>query len=169
MSFIFSSSGSIPALPSLPQAYTTGKKAASSEAPSSTNKSKVLPTTHSGRASCLSTLLTTTMILSPKARAFLRTNRVWGIGPSLASTRRRAPSAIFKTRSTSPPKSAWPGVSIMLIFVSFHTTEAFLEKIVIPRSRSSSFESKMASWPDCSLLSLVFDCRNKASTSVVLP
>ena len=30
----------------------------------------------------------------------------------------QAPSAIFRTRSTSPPKSAWPGVSMTLIFTS---------------------------------------------------
>ena len=42
----------------------------------------------------------------------------WGIGPSKASTTRITPFTIFRTRSTSPPKSAWPGVSMMLIFVS---------------------------------------------------
>ena len=34
-----------------------------------------------------------------------------------ASTIKRAPSTIPKTRSTSPPKSACPGVSTTLIFV----------------------------------------------------
>ena len=29
-----------------------------------------------------------------------------------------APSAMLSTRSTSPPKSAWPGVSMTLIFTS---------------------------------------------------
>ena len=43
-------------------------------------------------------------ILLPKA--LRRTNLVWGIGPSKASTRTRAPSAIWSVRSTSPPKSA---------------------------------------------------------------
>ena len=38
--------------------------------------------------------------------------------PSAASTSSRQPSAIFRTRSTSPPKSAWPGVSMRLILVS---------------------------------------------------
>ena len=47
-----------------------------------------------------------------------RTKRVCGIGPSAASTRRITPSTIDSTRSTSPPKSAWPGVSTMLIFTS---------------------------------------------------
>ena len=39
------------------------------------------------------------------------------LAPSNASTTRITPSTIFRTRSTSPPKSAWPGVSMMLIFV----------------------------------------------------
>ena len=42
---------------------------------------------------------------------------VCGIAPSYASTTRITPLTIFSTRSTSPPKSACPGVSIMLIFV----------------------------------------------------
>ena len=43
------------------------------------------------------------------------TNRVWGMVPSKASTSSSTPSHMFSTRSTSPPKSAWPGVSMMLI------------------------------------------------------
>jgi len=42
-----------------------------------------------------------------------------GIGPSAASTKTKAPSAMRSTRSTSPPKSACPGVSIRLIFTSW--------------------------------------------------
>ena len=38
-----------------------------------------------------------------------------GIGPSNASTSSSTPLTILSTRSTSPPKSAWPGVSTMLI------------------------------------------------------
>ena len=37
--------------------------------------------------------------------AFSSTNRVCGMGPSKASTRRSTPSAMLRTRSTSPPKS----------------------------------------------------------------
>ena len=51
-------------------------------------------------------------------RALRSTKRVCGMGPSAASTSSRQPSAMDRTRSTSPPKSAWPGVSMMLIFVS---------------------------------------------------
>jgi hypothetical protein len=52
---------------------------------------------------------------SPRARAFLVTKRVWGMGPSTASTSSSTPSTMPSTRSTSPPKSAWPGVSTMLM------------------------------------------------------
>ena len=63
-----------------------------------------------------SILLMTTMTGNPSSRHFERTKRVCGSGPSAASTRRSAPSAIISVRSTSPPKSAWPGVSTTLIF-----------------------------------------------------
>ena len=62
-------------------------------------------------------MFTTTSTLIPNSRAFLSTNLVWGMGPSTESTSRSTPSHILRTRSTSPPKSAWPGVSMMLIFV----------------------------------------------------
>ena len=41
---------------------------------------------------------------------------------------------MFRMRSTSPPKSAWPGVSTMLMRVSFQTTEVALARMVMPRS-----------------------------------
>lgn len=63
-----------------------------------------------------SILLTTTTTLCWSSRALRSTNRVWGIGPSTASTSSNTPSTMFKTRSTSPPKSACPGVSTILIF-----------------------------------------------------
>jgi hypothetical protein len=93
------------------------------------------------RASGRSTLLTTTMGCRPSSSAFRVTKRVWGMGPSAASTRRTTPSTIRRMRSTSPPKSACPGVSTMLIFTSFHVTAVFLARMVIPRSFSSGFES----------------------------
>ena len=49
------------------------------------------------------------MGLRPSSKALRNTKRVWGIGPSAASTRRRQPSTMPSTRSTSPPKSVWPG------------------------------------------------------------
>jgi hypothetical protein len=63
-------------------------------------------------------LLITTTGGSPRSNALRSTNRVCGSGPSAASTRSTTPSTIDSTRSTSPPKSAWPGVSTMLISTS---------------------------------------------------
>ena len=48
------------------------------------------------------------------SNALRNTKRVCGSGPS-ASTSSRTPSTIVSARSTSPPKSACPGVSTMLI------------------------------------------------------
>ncbi len=50
--------------------------------------------------------------------ALRSTNLVWGSGPSEASTRSTMPSTMDSPRSTSPPKSAWPGVSMMLIVIA---------------------------------------------------
>ena len=66
----------------------------------------------------LSTLFTTTIGFNPSSIALPSTKRVCGIAPSNASTNNKTPSAILSTRSTSPPKSACPGVSITLIFTS---------------------------------------------------
>jgi hypothetical protein len=77
----------------------------------------------------------------PRFSAFETTNLVCGSGPSEASTSTTTPSTILRMRSTSPPKSAWPGVSTMLIRVPFQTTLVHLARMVIPRSRSRSFES----------------------------
>ena len=90
------------------------------------------------------------------------------MGPSTASTSNRQPSAIFMTRSTSPPKSAWPGVSMMLILMPSYETEAFLARIVMPRSRSSSLVS-MIKVPTCWWARKTWPCFNSASTRVVLP
>ena len=79
------------------------------------NKSKTSSTTSSHLASGLSILFIQIIVGNLSSNAFLNTNFVWGIGPSNASTTKITPFAIFKTRSTSPPKSACPGVSITLI------------------------------------------------------
>ena len=104
-------------------------------------RSNTISYTSSGRQFGLSTLFTTTMGFRPICRAFCKTNRVCGIGPSKASTKSRHPSAMFKTRSTSPPKSECPGVSMMLIFTPFQLILTFFERIVMPRSRSKSLAS----------------------------
>ena len=69
------------------------------------------PARASGRS-----ILLMTQITGSRASSVLRsTKRVWGRGPSLASTRSSTPSTMVRPRSTSPPKSAWPGVSTMLM------------------------------------------------------
>src|SRR3989304_5695390 len=145
-----------------------GKSNCSSSASSSRKSSYTSSMTWLMRRSGRSTLLTTRMIGRGASSACRSTNRVCGNGPSVASTSSSAPSTIVRPRSTSPPKSAWPGVSTMLIFTSSYRTAAFFARIVIPFSRSRSVESRArsgssnreSSWPDC---------RSMASTSVVLP
>ncbi len=78
-----------------------------------------------------------------------------------------------KVRSTSPPKSEWPGVSMTLILTTepsaaFQRTLVFLARMVIPRSRSRSFESMTRS-ATTSLTRKVPACLSMWSTSVVLP
>ena len=60
----------------------------------------------------------TTIGVSRRSSALRSTKRVCGSGPSDASTSSITPSTIDSVRSTSPPKSAWPGVSTMLIRMS---------------------------------------------------
>ena len=108
------------------------------------------------------------MGLSPSASALEVTNLVWGIGPSAASTRSTTPSTIDRIRSTSPPKSAWPGVSTMLMRAPRHSTEVHLARMVMPRSRSRSLES-IARSATAWLSRNAPDWRSSASTSVVLP
>ena len=93
-------------MPWKPEAYTTGNSHCSSVAPSEQNRSKVVSTTQSGRAPSRSILFTTTTTFFSSSSAFLSTKRVWGMGPSMASTSKSTPSTMFSTRSTSPPKSA---------------------------------------------------------------
>ena len=101
-----SSSSSRTHQPSRPEAYKIGNSSCCSFASSATNKSNTSSTTSSARLSGLSTLLIMTIGRKPSARAFPNTNFVCGIGPSAASVNKITPSAICKTRSTSPPKSA---------------------------------------------------------------
>ena len=66
-------------------------------------------------ASGLSTLLIKTIGRRPRPSALPTTNLVCGIGPSAASTNTTTPSTILRIRSTSPPKSACPGVSTIFM------------------------------------------------------
>src|SRR5215831_4414393 len=88
----------------------TGKSSWTSLAPSLSKRSKVWSTTHPGRLPGRSILFTTTIAFSPWASALRVTKRVCGMGPSTASTSSSTPSTMDSTRSTSPPKSACPGV-----------------------------------------------------------
>src|SRR5579862_5554313 len=110
--------------------------------------------------------------LRPSFSALPSTNLVCGMTPSSASTSSRQPSTMPRIRSTSPPKSAWPGVSMMLMRVSpaspCQSTEVHLARMVMPRSRSWSLES-MARSACASLARNAPDWASSWSTSVVLP
>jgi hypothetical protein len=73
-----------------------------------------------------------------------------------------------RMRSTSPPKSAWPGVSTMLIRTPFHSTEVHLARMVMPRSRSMSLLS-IARSATVWLSRKAPDCLRSWSTRVVFP
>ncbi|CUO89376.1 Uncharacterised protein [Flavonifractor plautii] len=105
-------------MPWRPEQNRVGDSNCSSVAFRSSSSSSTSSMTSWMRWSGRSTLLTTTMTLWPSSSALLSTKRVWGMGPSAASTSRMTPLTILRIRSTSPPKSAWPGVSTMLIFTS---------------------------------------------------
>ena len=92
---------------------------------------------------------------------------VCGIGPSAASTSRRQPSAMDRTRSTSPPKSAWPGVSIRLICRPLRRST---ERLGQDGDAAFAFESVELIAPGhAGRRGRSPLCRSKPSTSVVLP
>ena len=65
--------------------------------------------------------------------------------PWAASTTSSAPSHACSDRDTSYVKSTWPGVSMRLSWWPFQSTRTACALIVIPRSRSSSIESRSCS------------------------
>ena len=132
------------------------------------NRSRISPSTSLTRWSGRSILLITTIGFRWCSSALRNTYLVCGIGPSWESTRSRTPSTMFRIRSTSPPKSACPGVSTMLIFTPLCITEVFFARMVIPLSRSSGLESITRSatfW----FSRKIWLCLSIASTNVVLP
>src|SRR3954453_20910137 len=134
----------------------------------SRNSSYTSSTTSWMRASGRSTLLTTRITGSRASSALRSTKRVCGSGPSLASTSSSTPSTIVSPRSTSPPKSAWPGVSTMFSLTPLWRTAVFFARIVMPFSRSRSIESmtrSLTSWFSRNAP----DCHSMASTRVVFP
>src|SRR5262245_13712645 len=160
--------GSVVAYPSRPLANRNLKSSRCSSAPISINRPNTSSSVACGWPSGRSILLITTIGRRPASSALESTKRVCGIGPSAASTSTIAPSAIRTTRSTSPPKSACPGVSRMLTFTPLYGRAMFLAKIVIPRSRSRSLLSSMNSWSS-SLARNWPLCFKKQSTSDVFP
>mmetsp|Transcript_2432 Transcript_2432/g.10110 ORF Transcript_2432/g.10110 Transcript_2432/m.10110 type:complete len:216 (+) Transcript_2432:1487-2134(+) len=130
------------------------------------NRSKSLLSTSAHPCSVTpgrSTLFRHTTGLRPFCSALESTNLVCAIGPSCASTRSRQPSTMSSTRSTSPPKSAWPGVSTALNTQSRHGKDVYLLLMVMPRSFSRSLLSirrSEACWPPWFI---------SVSSSVVLP
>src|ERR1700679_2511439 len=110
----------------------------------------------------------TTIGLRPSFSALESTNLVCGMTDSAASTSNTTPSTIDRMRSTSPPKSAWPGVSTMLMRMPSQSTLVHLARMVMPRSRSRSLES-MARSSMCWFSRTEPDCLSSWSTSVVLP
>src|SRR6476619_351045 len=127
------------------------------------------------RASARSTLFTTSTTGRSALSALRSTNRVWGSGPSDASTSSTMPSTMDRPRSTSPPKSAWPGVSMMLMTIGPSVAAApvyriavFFARIVMPFSRSRSPES-IARSSTCWCSPNAPDCQSILSTRVVLP
>ena len=171
------------ATPARPDAYSVGRPsacsaalAASSSRSDATSKSRswLASTTSAMRASGRSVLLTTRITGRCAARALRSTNRVCGNGPSDASTSSSTPSTMDRPRSTSPPKSAWPGVSITLMTVTvpsglWRCTAVFLARMVMPFSFSRSPLSIMRSWVSSPRWCSAPDCRSIASTRVVLP
>src|SRR5690606_1915238 len=145
-----------------------GKSICSGVAPRRSNRSQTCSTTHSGRAPGRSTLLITTIGLKPIANAFWVTKRVCGIGPSMASTSSSTESTIDSTRSTSPPKSACPGVSTMLMRLPCQVMAVFLARMVMPRSFSWSLLSITRSASTVRSFR-VPDCWSSWATGVVLP
>ena len=171
------------AMPARPDAYSVGSPSASSAAfcasssrseATSSSRSWLSETTSAMRASGRSVLLTTRITGRCAASALRSTKRVCGSGPSEASTSSSTPSTMDSPRSTSPPKSAWPGVSMTLMTVMlpsgwWRCTAVFFARMVMPFSFSRSPESirrSTASSPRCVSAP---DCRSMASTSVVLP
>ncbi len=154
--------------PSRPEPYRIGKSSWSSSASSAANRSNTSFTTSTWRASERSILLTATIGRKPTFSALPTTNLVCGIGPSAASTSTIAPSTMLRMRSTSPPKSAWPGVSTMLMRLPRHSTEVALARMVMPRSFSRSLES-IARSATRSFSRNEPDCFRSSSTRVVLP
>mmetsp|Transcript_15064 Transcript_15064/g.25495 ORF Transcript_15064/g.25495 Transcript_15064/m.25495 type:complete len:310 (+) Transcript_15064:905-1834(+) len=120
----------VAAMPSRADAYKVVKSSCSSVASSFTKRSNRFCSTSMHRSSVTdgrSILLSTSSGFRPRASALDTTNFVWAKGPSSASTSSKQPSTIDSTRSTSPPKSACPGVSTALSVSPFHLKDVYFD------------------------------------------
>ena len=93
----------------------SGKSSCASLAPSAANRSKTSSCTSCGRASDAVDLVDHDDRAQAQAQRLADHELGLRQPPSAASTSSTTPSTMFRMRSTSPPKSAWPGVSTMLI------------------------------------------------------
>ena len=162
-----------------PLSAVNGTKAASRRPASRTipiettagdSRRAIASTTRSGSAPARSILLTKIRVGTRSRRSARNSSGVCGWTPSTAETTRTAPSSTSRTRSTSAMKSGWPGVSTRLTARSPTRNEATADRIVMPRSRSSSSESvwvvPASTLPTRSMAPVV---KRSRSVRVVLP
>src|SRR5829696_293861 len=111
-------------------------------------RSSMVRTEKQKSAPILSILLTKQMRGTSYLSAWRQTCSDCGSTPSLPSNTATAPSRTRRLRSTSTVKSTCPGVSMMLIWLSFQKQVVAAEVMVIPRSCSCSIQSMVAapSW-----------------------
>ncbi len=91
----------------------------------------------SGSARSRSILFTNTTLGRPSSSARCHTRSVCTSTPSGADTSTTAASAAIMEKRVSKMKLPSPGVSMMLSFFFFHSTDATAVEMVIPRSISS--------------------------------
>src|SRR6266511_1267311 len=145
--------------------------ASSTSSGSPPTRSVTSEATRSGSALGRSTLLRTGISSRPASIAAYVLATVCASTPWAASTTRSAPSQAARLRDTSYEKSTWPGVSIRCRWYvrpsrARYSTRTACALIVIPRSRSSSIESRTCG--RCPLATAPVSSR-KRSASVDLP
>ena len=111
-------------------------------------RSTIMSTQRQKSAPVRSSLLTKHIRGTEYLLAWRHTVIVWGSTPATPSKTATAPSRTRSERSTSAVKSTCPGVSMMLIWWSFHQQVVAADVIVMPRSCSCSIQSIVAapSW-----------------------
>ena len=112
------------------------------------SRSTIMSTQRKKSAPVRSSLLTKHIRGTEYLLAWRQTVMVCGSTPATPSKTATAPSRTRSERSTSAVKSTCPGVSMMLIWWSFHQQVVAADVIVMPRSCSCSIQSMTAapSW-----------------------